>query len=79
MQRGGDVVYCDPWVESVELDGREHTDAARGRRETVEAADCVVVLTAHGEFVREPHWDQAQLIVDTRNVVPLETAHVTRI
>jgi UDP-N-acetyl-D-glucosamine dehydrogenase len=78
VQRGGDVVYCDPWVDTVELDDREHRTLPWSR-ETVEAADCVVVLTAHGEFVREPLWEQARLIVDARNVVPLETAHVTRI
>ncbi len=79
LQRGGDVVYCDPWVDVVELDDREHRTLPWSR-ETVTAADCVVVLTAHGEFVREPLWDDAGLIVDTRNVVPIEaTAHVTRI
>jgi UDP-N-acetyl-D-mannosaminuronate dehydrogenase len=36
----------------------------------VEAADCVVLLTAHREFVEQPLWDHARLIVDTRNVVP---------
>ena len=31
-------------------------------------------------FVGQPLWHEARLIVDTRNVVPLETsAHVTRI
>ena len=38
----------------------------RGGRE----ADCVVVLTPHREFLEQPLWDEAQLIVDTRNVVP---------
>jgi UDP-N-acetyl-D-mannosaminuronate dehydrogenase len=36
----------------------------------VAAADCVVMLTQHAEFLAEPRWDKASLIVDTRNVVP---------
>ena len=39
-------------------------------REYVESADCVVMLTAHREFLAEPHWDVARLVVDTRNVIP---------
>ncbi|MFN2472236.1 MAG: nucleotide sugar dehydrogenase [Gaiellaceae bacterium] len=79
LQRGGEVVYCDPWVPSVELDGAHH-ETLPWNAETVAAADCVVVLTPHREFVQDPLWDKATLIVDTRNVVPLETAApVTRI
>ena len=33
-------------------------------------ADCVAVLTAHRQFLVEPLWEHAKLIVDTRNVVP---------
>ncbi len=38
--------------------------------EAVAEADCVVILTAHSDFLDHPHWDAARLIVDTRNVVP---------
>jgi UDP-N-acetyl-D-glucosamine dehydrogenase len=79
LQRGGDVVYCDPWVEWLELDDARH-ETLHWSAETVRAADCVVVLTSHREFVQLPLWDEARLIVDTRNVVPLATsASVTRI
>ena len=33
-------------------------------------ADCVVLLTAHRQFLEQPLWEHAQLVVDTRNVVP---------
>jgi UDP-N-acetyl-D-glucosamine dehydrogenase len=69
IHREGDVAYCDPWVPSVELDGREWTSVDWSREE-VEAADCVVVLTPHRQFVETPLWDRARLVVDTRNVVP---------
>jgi UDP-N-acetyl-D-glucosamine dehydrogenase len=79
LQRGGDVVFCDDWVPDVELDGAEH-HTLPWSADTVREADCVVVLTPHTEFLEQPLWDDARLIVDTRNVVPLATtAAVTRI
>jgi UDP-N-acetyl-D-glucosamine dehydrogenase len=69
INRGGDVRYCDPWVETVELDGHTHRSVAWTADE-VRAADCVIVLTQHREFLEEPHWREARLVVDTRNVVP---------
>ena len=69
IARGGDVHYCDPWVEEVELGGDRH----RGLEWSAAAiadADCVVVLTAHSRFLDQPHWREAKLIVDTRNVAP---------
>jgi len=69
LARGGDVRYCDPWVDEIELDGARHRGVDWSAEE-VAAADCVVVLTAHRRFLDEPHWHEAKLIVDTRNVVP---------
>jgi UDP-N-acetyl-D-glucosamine dehydrogenase len=69
LARGADVRYCDPWVSSVELEGVLH-ESVDWTAEEVRAADCVVVLTQHREFVEQPLWDQARLVVDTRNVVP---------
>jgi UDP-N-acetyl-D-glucosamine dehydrogenase len=67
--RGGRVTYCDPWVEEVDLDAVRHTSVPWSRDE-VAAADCVVLLTAHRQFLEQPLWEHARLIVDTRNVVP---------
>src|SRR3954465_15761220 len=79
LQRGGNVVFCDDWVPTVELDGATH-ETLTWSAETVREADCVVVLTPHTEFLQQPLWDDAKLIVDTRNVVPLATTSaVTRI
>src|SRR5689334_23361655 len=69
IQRGGDVRYCDPWVSEFELDDELHRSVELTADE-VRAADCVVVLTPHRQFLQAPLWDQAKLIVDTRNVVP---------
>jgi UDP-N-acetyl-D-glucosamine dehydrogenase len=67
--RGGDVRYCDPWVSEFELADELHHSVELTADE-VRAADCVVVLTPHRQFLQAPLWDQAKLIVDTRNVVP---------
>jgi UDP-N-acetyl-D-glucosamine dehydrogenase len=69
IARGGDVRYCDPHIPTLELDGETHT-AVPWSDDEVAAADCVVMLTQHAEFLAEPRWDKASLIVDTRNVVP---------
>jgi UDP-N-acetyl-D-glucosamine dehydrogenase len=69
IARGADVRYCDPYVAHVQLDEVDH-HAVDFTPEEVEAADCVVMLTAHRDFLEPPLWDRAKLIVDTRNVVP---------
>jgi UDP-N-acetyl-D-glucosamine dehydrogenase len=70
LLRGGDVRYCDPWVDEVELDDTLHT-SVEWSAEQVKEADCVVMLTAHRRFLEGPLWEHATLVVDTRNVVPL--------
>jgi UDP-N-acetyl-D-glucosamine dehydrogenase len=69
LLRGGDVRYCDPWVDEIELDGKRHRSVNWSASE-VDDVDCVVVLTAHRQFLEEPLWEHARLVVDTRNVVP---------
>ncbi len=67
--RGADVRYCDPWVPQLDLDGKRHS-GVEWNTDEVRAADCVVVLTPHRQFLQTPLWHEADLIVDTRNVVP---------
>jgi UDP-N-acetyl-D-glucosamine dehydrogenase len=69
LSRNGDVRYCDPWVHEFELDGVRHRSVDWSAEEVAEA-DCVVVLTAHRQFLEQPLWQHASLVVDTRNVVP---------
>jgi UDP-N-acetyl-D-glucosamine dehydrogenase len=77
ISRGGDVAYCDPWVEEIELEGVGHT-SVDWSPERVREADCVVMLTPHRQFVEDQLWEHARLVVDTRNVVP-DAANVHRI
>jgi UDP-N-acetyl-D-glucosamine dehydrogenase len=69
LAREGDVRFCDPWVDHIELDGVVHR-SVEWSREQMREADCVVLLTAHRLFREDPLWEYARLIVDTRNVVP---------
>ena len=77
QSREGNVVFCDPWVPEFELDGQVW-HSVDWSREEVEAADCVVVLTPHRQFVEAPHWEHARLVVDTRAIVP-DGPNVTRL
>jgi UDP-N-acetyl-D-glucosamine dehydrogenase len=69
LAREGDVRFCDPWVDRLELEGFVH-HSVEWSREQMREADCVVLLTAHRRFLEDPLWEYARLIVDTRNVVP---------
>ena len=69
LARGGTVSYCDPWVPSIELDGALHS-SVEWSPERIAEADCAVLLTAHRQFLEQPLWEHARLIVDTRNAVP---------
>jgi UDP-N-acetyl-D-glucosamine dehydrogenase len=69
VDRGGEVRYCDPWVDEVDIAGGHHASVLWSEDE-VRAADCVVMLTAHDVFLEQPLWREARLLVDTRNVIP---------
>lgn len=78
IARGGVVSYCDPHVPELMLDGVRHR-SVDWSHEQIRESDCVVVLTAHRQFVEEPFWKEAKLIVDTRNIVPPAQPGVTQI
>jgi UDP-N-acetyl-D-glucosamine dehydrogenase len=69
VTRDGDIRYCDPWVPELELEGVRYESTEWSPAEVAEA-DCVVLLTQHREFLEQPLWNHARLVVDTRNVVP---------
>jgi UDP-N-acetyl-D-glucosamine dehydrogenase len=77
VARGADLRYCDPWVPTVPV-GEGLLESVEWSADEAGAADCVVMLTAHRQFLDEPHWEDARLVVDTRNVIPAGE-HVWRI
>jgi UDP-N-acetyl-D-glucosamine dehydrogenase len=76
QERGGEVVYHDPYVAEVPEYGL--------RSESFEAAldgvDCAVIVTAHPELDTQALVDQAPLVVDFRGVTRGITAeHLVRL
>jgi UDP-N-acetyl-D-glucosamine dehydrogenase len=69
LEKGADVRYCDPWVPTLDLEGRTY-ESVGWSPEEVEDADCVALLTQHREFLDEPLWERMRLLVDARNVAP---------
>jgi UDP-N-acetyl-D-glucosamine dehydrogenase len=67
-RRGAELSYADPRVSSVTV-GDYVYRAVPWTVESVLAADVVVTLTPHDEFVAMPLWNAARTVVDTRNVV----------
>ena len=66
QEKGADVVYNDPYVPEIPLDG----EALRSVDLTEEAlrwSDCVVVVTDHSDYDWEWVLKHARLVVDTRN------------
>lgn len=70
---GADLIYHDPFVESVTINGQTWTSQPL---EEVLAADCVVLLTNHKTFDYESIAEKANLILDTRNAFKnIEKSH----
>jgi UDP-N-acetyl-D-glucosamine dehydrogenase len=66
LHRGADVAYHDPYIASVEVEGRAFASVP-SYEQAVRDADLVVVLTDHKDY----DWDvvvrDAKLVVDARN------------
>lgn len=66
---GADVVFHDPYVKEIRVNGGMASGVEFSDTE-LEAADCVVVVTDHSEVDYDAVVRQAALVVDTRNVTP---------
>jgi UDP-N-acetyl-D-glucosamine dehydrogenase len=82
VKRGAHVTYHDPYVTHVE--GREWTvgrdiHSTPLTAESLEAADCVVILTDHRAFDYEMIRRHARVIVDTRNAIKGRHRHVFKL
>ena len=69
-KKGGEVSYCDPYIDSVTTpEGRAFTGVAYEANKLQEA-DCVVITTNHTDFEADFITKNAKLVVDMRNVIP---------
>jgi len=62
-QRGALVIYSDPYVPRMRLDGLELAACP----EEAAAADCIVIVADHAGFDYRALVDRSPLVVDTRN------------
>jgi UDP-N-acetyl-D-mannosaminuronate dehydrogenase len=60
------VTYSDPHVPTLRLDGLE---LAANSEDATSEADCVAIVTDHGDFDYRNLVERLRLIVDTRNAL----------
>ena len=68
LEKGAEVTYHDPYIESIAHEDWEMmsiSDLGRVEKE----ADCVAIITNHSVYNYEALLDNAKLIVDTRNAL----------
>lgn len=68
-QKGGDVVYHDPYVPRIKLDSDNIMETCSYSSDLLEDADCVVIITNHDSYDWQDVLKHSSLIVDTRNAV----------
>jgi UDP-N-acetyl-D-glucosamine dehydrogenase len=66
-ERGANIVYHDPYVPHVRLEGEHKMDSTPYSDELLETADCVVIVTDHNSFDWQHVLDHSKLVVDTRH------------
>ncbi|MHB1357013.1 MAG: nucleotide sugar dehydrogenase [Anaerolineae bacterium] len=70
LARGADIVYNDPHVPSLRLDGAGTLNSQPLEADLLLQADCVLVHTAHSVYDWTWIAQHARLVVDTRNAIP---------
>ncbi len=65
--KGAEVVYHDPFVPGVNLEGEHRLESSPYSDELLEHADCVAIVTDHRWYDWQHVLDHSKLIVDTRN------------
>jgi UDP-N-acetyl-D-glucosamine dehydrogenase len=78
QEKGANVTYHDPYVPRLDVDGLKMA-AVPLDQETLQTADCVVIITAHGSYDWEWIAESSRLVVDTRNATKGVAANPTRI
>ncbi|MEL6893537.1 MAG: nucleotide sugar dehydrogenase [Actinomycetota bacterium] len=67
-ENGADIVFCDPYIPSVNLEGFEH-ELVPFEPDQLAAADLVAVLVDHPEFDPKVIAEHAQIVFDTKNLM----------
>ncbi len=80
-EKGADVSYNDPFVPSLNLGGVRMTSVPL-TEESLQAADCVVISTAHSSYDWQWVLENTRLVMDTRNAtgrLPTRSAKVVKL
>jgi UDP-N-acetyl-D-glucosamine dehydrogenase len=67
-KKGAEVEYHDPYVASLQLEGKTRY-SVKDLDKAVREADCVVIVTNHKKYDYAKLLSEAKLIVDTRNAL----------
>lgn len=67
-ERGAEVSYHDPYVERLEIAGKEYVSVPLDEA-TVGESDCILILTAHSNIDLDLIRSAGGLVVDTRNAL----------
>jgi UDP-N-acetyl-D-glucosamine dehydrogenase len=67
QEKGAQVAYNDPYVQTVKLEGDEKAHSVKLSAQMLAGYDCVVIVTDHSDYDYQWIVDNARLIVDTRN------------
>jgi UDP-N-acetyl-D-glucosamine dehydrogenase len=72
--KGAQVIYNDPYVQTVRLEGDKIAKSTDLSSQMLTGLDCVTIVTDHSDYDYQWIVDKAKLVVDTRNA----TKKVTR-
>jgi UDP-N-acetyl-D-glucosamine dehydrogenase len=78
LQRGVNVIYCDPFVSEIAIGGTKIT-SAQVTPEMLRAADCVALLTPHHCFDLDQITAEARFIFDARNAIPTHSSAISKL
>ncbi len=68
LHKGAQVSYHDPFIATMDLDGKGNLSGVDLTDETLEKSDCVVIVTDHSKVDYARVLRLAPLVIDTRNV-----------
>lgn len=68
QEKGGDVVYHDPYIPRVNHDNLS-LESVSDLMAAVKSADCVAIITNHSDYDYPAILDAAKMVVDTRNAL----------
>ncbi|HWP42584.1 MAG TPA: UDP binding domain-containing protein [Blastocatellia bacterium] len=68
LHKGAQVIYHDPYIKEMDLDGKGKLESTPLTDETIASLDCAVIVTDHSNVDYARVVRLAPLIIDTRNI-----------